>query len=75
MGSGASQELVEGTAKAGFGTYAMIADQSLVEEIVVSCLQKIYTPMRRLDSIAALPADGTEPIKLKTESHWLQNDK
>lgn len=74
MGSGASQELVEGAAKAGFGTYALIEDERLVEEKVVGCMQKIYTPMRRVKSIVARLQDGSS-FDLKTDMHWLENDK
>ena len=38
MGSGASRELIEGAAKAGLGTHALIADQTLVEEKVIGAL-------------------------------------
>ena len=41
MGSGASQELVQGSAKAGLGTHALIEDTTLVEEKVIMCMQKI----------------------------------
>ena len=38
MGSGADKHLVEGAAEAGFGTSALIADQKLVEEKVITAL-------------------------------------
>lgn len=75
MGVGASQELVEGAAKAGFGSYALIADENLVEEKVVGCMQKIYSPMRQLIKILAHPQAGGKPIPLMTDKLWLENDK
>jgi len=61
MGDGASQELVEGAAKAGLGTHALISDISLVEEKIVACMQKVYLPKRRLEKIYAFPSDEEKP--------------
>ena len=76
MGDGASQELVEGAAKAGLGTYALISDISLVEEKTVACMQRVYMPKRKLEKIYAYPVDQkTGSFELKADSHWLENDK
>lgn len=74
MGSGASQELVQGAAKAGLGAHALIEDITLVEEKVIVCMQKIYLPMRRITGVTARTESGTE-IPLKTDMLWLENDK
>lgn len=74
MGSGASQQLVEGSAKAGHGTHAIIADMTLVEEKVIAALQKLYLPMKRVSKVNLVLKNG-EKHELKTDQHWLENDK
>jgi len=76
MGNGASQQLVEGAAKAGLGSYALISDISLVEEKTIACMQKVYLPKRRLEKIHAFPIDKEKPsFELKANARWLENDK
>jgi len=77
MGNGASQQLVEGAAKAGLGAYALISDISLVEEKTIACMQKVYLPKRRLEKIYAFPIDkeSFSSFELKANARWLENDK
>ena len=60
MGNGASQELVEGAAKAGLGTHALISDQTLVEEKVIAALQKHYLPMKKVDKVQLVFENGAK---------------